>query len=132
MSWFSKPKKCANLFDAIAQANAAEVARFLSQADFTLIEGAVNDDGSKGAVTGEVNDFPVLVAFTSNDYAAQFAGANDDLLDENGDLPAFVVGGSDLLRYLPEGFGIVFNPESDNEKVIAPKLVRDVRNTEWG
>ena len=126
MSWFSKSKACSSLFDAIAKNNAAEVARFLSQEQFTLVETADDADG-KAALIGEFNDVPVLVAFTSNDHAAKFAGANRDLLDANGELPGFVVGGTDMLMYLPDDVGVVFNPESSEEAMITPKLVREVK-----
>ena len=128
MSWFGKSKQCASLFDAIAQSNAAEIARFLAQEEFTLVEEVSQEDGSKGAMIAEFDDFPVLVAFTSNDHAAEFAGGNPDLLAHDGSLPAFVVGGTDLLRYLPDGFGVVFNPESAEENVIPPDLVRQVKS----
>jgi hypothetical protein len=42
-------------------------------------------------------------------------------------MPAFVVGGTDLLRYPPEGFGVVFNPESAEENLIPPALVEQVK-----
>jgi hypothetical protein len=133
MSWFSKSKQCSSLFEAIAQNNAAEVARFLSQAEFTLIEttddgGGGGGGGGKGAMVAEFDDVPVLVAFTSNDHAAKFAGANRDLLDASGELPAFVVGGNALLMYLPDGVGAVFNPESAQEQMMTPKLVRAVKS----
>jgi hypothetical protein len=129
MAWFgkSKPSSAGNLFGAIDRGTAAEIAGALAQQDFTLIEMTNDEDGSKGAFTGEFEDYPVLVAFTSQDHAADFAGANEDLLDANGEMPAFVVRGKDLLRYLPDGMGVVFNPESAEEKVIPPQLVGQIK-----
>src|SRR5688500_1441567 len=104
---------CAALFDALAQGNAAEVARLLAEQEVTLIETPSDAAGAKGAFIAEFNDYPVLVAFTSTDHAATFAAANPDLLGEDGGLPAFVVSGSVLLRYLPEGIGVVLNPQTN-------------------
>ena len=69
----------------------------------------------------------MLVAFTANDHATNFARENEGLLDANGELAALVVGGTDLLMYLPEGVGVVFNPDSAQESIMPPRLVAEVK-----
>src|SRR5687767_7133708 len=121
MAWFKGPNKgAANLFDAIAQGDAGEIARFVKQQDFTLIEVASDESGGKGAFTAEFDGYPVMVAFTSDKHAGDFAANNPDLLSDDGTLPAFVVSGTNLLAYLPPGMGVVLNPESDDEAAVPP------------
>jgi hypothetical protein len=74
----------------------------------------------------EVDDFPVLVAFTSEDHAGEFAGAMSDLFDGDEDVPAFVVDGRNLLAHLPEEHGVLINPESDDCHILPPDLVAQV------
>jgi hypothetical protein len=129
MAWFKSRKPGVELIRAIARGNVGEIAPLLRQQDFTLIEAAdAAGGGGKAAMTAEFDDYPVLVAFTTGAHAAAFAGANRDLLDPDGTMPAFVVSGTNLLAYLPDGFGVVLNPESNDEAAIPPQMIGQIKN----
>lgn len=132
MSSFDRPKPAADLFEAIAGGDAAEIGRFLRGQEFTLIEAASHEDGGKSPLVGDINDVPVLVAFTSSQHAAQYASKYPDTLDEQGLLPAFVVGGENLLEFLPQGFGVIFNPEAAEAETgaIDPDLVALIKESQ--
>ena len=122
-----QPQSQGTLFDAIEQGDAARVAKMMVPQSFTLLE--VADDTSEdeyAALTAEVDDYPVRVAFTSDDYAGEFAGAMPDLFEGEEDIPGFVVEGSNLLAHLPEGFGVLLNPETENCHILPPELVDEV------
>ena len=122
----ARPNSSDPVVQAVARGKATEIARFIRKQDFTLIETPAISSGA--ALMGEVNDFPVMVAFTSRDHAMGFAGAMPDLLDADGSMPIFDVAGKDLLTYLPEGCGVLLNPESEDSAVIPPSLVDRIKS----
>lgn len=114
----------ASLFDAIETGNAGRVAELIAPLHFTLFdvtEQSTEDESA--ALTAEMDDFPVLVAFTSEAHAGDFAGAMPELFDEGDDIPAFVMDGGTMLAHMPEGFGVLINPETDDCYVMPPDLV---------
>jgi hypothetical protein len=116
------------LIDAAVADDAGEVARLLNQVDFTMAEDCDESDGDdKAALVVEVDDFPAMVAFTSDEHAQTFADTDPDLLDADGTMPAFVVSGTDLIANLPEDFGLLLNPESDECAVLTPDLMNRIR-----
>jgi hypothetical protein len=50
-----------------------------------------------------------------------------DLFASDESVDGVVVDGEALLEYLPDGFGILMDPESDSAIVIEPGLLRDVK-----
>ena len=117
----------ASLFAAIEADDVARIAASFLTQSFTLFdvteETAEASDDETAALTAEVEDFPVLVAFTSESHASDFAGAMPDLFETDADVPAFIMHGGNLLAHLPEGFGILLNPESDDCYVLPPDMV---------
>ncbi len=117
-----------SLVQAVARGDASEIAGFIDKQNFTVIEvSEASDGGGKAALTAEVDDFQVLVAFTSKDHAGRFAGATPELLDVDGSMSAFDVTGSALLTYLPEDCGVLLNPESDDCVVLPPSLIEQIK-----
>jgi hypothetical protein len=117
-----------HLAQAVERGDAGEVARWIAQRDFTLVETPEDSDGEgKAALIADVDDCPMLVAFTSESQAALFARAMPELLDADGKLPAFVVYGQSFLANLPEGCGVLLDPETDDCVVIPPDLIDAVR-----
>ncbi|HXG12844.1 MAG TPA: SseB family protein [Gemmataceae bacterium] len=110
---------------AVASGKVDEIACRIRELDFTLIE--TPEVASGAALMAETDDFPVMVAFTSMNHAKQFASAVPGMLDADGSMPAFVVAGKDLLTYLPEGCGVLLNPESEDSTVLSPELVEEIR-----
>lgn len=125
MSESSSPEpSAASLFAAIEASDAARIADVIVSQFFTLFD--VTDDSTEdefGALTAEMEDVPVLVAFTSEGHAADFAGAMPDLFEADGAVPGFIVDGGTLLTHLPEEFGVLLNPETDDCYFLPPDLV---------
>jgi len=124
--------KPGNLHEAIAQGNPAEIARAMKNHDFTLIEDWDEDEemeeGDRGAMIVEVNDFPALLAFTSEECAGNFVATTPELLGDDGSVPGFVVTGDNLFGYLPDGYGVILNPETEEEcEVLPPDLAARIK-----
>ena len=120
-----QPQSASELFHAIESGDASRVAKTIAPQFFTLLEvsdGAADED-EYSALMAEVDDFPVLVAFTSEDHAGDFAGAMVDLFAGDEDVPAFIVDGRNLLAHLPAEHGVLLNPESDDCHILPPDLV---------
>ena len=96
--------------------------------EFVLLSVSDDDDGDDvGALTAQVGDFDVLVAFTSKEAAGVFVDAMSELFgDEEGVDGIFVEGGV-LLQHLPGGHGLLIDPESENASLIDPALAADLR-----
>lgn len=116
------------LIESAIAGDAAAIAAWIRRLDFTVAEAPEDAEGDdRAALVVEVNDFPAIVAFTSDDCARIYAESDPELLDADGSMPAFVVAGTDLLQHLPEEFGLLLNPESDQCAVLTPDLVEQVR-----
>ncbi len=112
---------------AIADRDAVRIRNLLLKLDFVLIniddeEETDSDEESMGALTAEIEDCDVLVAFTSEENAGEFVGAMGDLFTEDDEVQGFVVDGETLFEFLPEGFGLLLNPETDYKQMIDPDL----------
>jgi hypothetical protein len=116
--------------DAIERRSAGEIARCMLAQDFTLIEDyeeGMSDD-EYGAMILEVDGYPALLAFTSEKCAGDFVATTPDLLGPDGTVPGFVVEGHSLFEYLPDGYGLILNPETEEEcHVLPPDLAADVK-----
>lgn len=123
----SDQPSAASLFAAIEADDVARIAALFPTQSFTLFdvteETEEASDDETAALTAEVEDFPVVVAFTSETHAGEFAGAMPDLFETDADVPAFIMDGGNLLAHLPEGFGVLLNPETDDCYVLPPDLV---------
>jgi hypothetical protein len=122
----------ADLHEAIASGNPSAIAQSMKRLDFTLIEEWDDDvemeDGAKGAMILEVDGYPALLAFTSQQCAGDFVAAMPDLVGDDGTAPGFVVGGDSLFEYLPDGYGLILNPETEKEcEVLSPDLAAQIK-----
>ncbi|TWU56434.1 hypothetical protein Poly51_23440 [Rubripirellula tenax] len=121
-------------YPALTESRDAEAIRKLILAgEFVLIsveeEDEGNDDGeegSYGALTAEIDGFEALVVFTSEKIAGEFVNQQADLFGEGEEVEGIVVEGDALLEYLPEGFGMLVDPEFDDACVVDPALVIEV------
>lgn len=127
MFGFKKRRSDGGLCEAVTQGDPVTIAQLIYKQDFTLIEESSSGPGGKSPLTVDVDGAPALVAFTSGDNAGRFAGRVPELLGADGTLPAFVVGGADFLKHLPDGFGVLLNPESNECVVIPPALADRVK-----
>ena len=85
-----------------------------------------DDDDAMGAITAEVEDFDVLVAFTSEPLAGEFVDAMGDMFGDQDQVQGFIVDGEALLDYLPEDYGLLLNPETEYVALIEPDLAQQV------
>jgi hypothetical protein len=113
---------------AIEQRDATALKAVLLASEFVLIS-IIDDSGDEeeaGAMTAEIDDFEALVAFSTETRAGEFVGSMDELFEENEDIEGVVVEGAGMLEYLPEGYGILLDPESEDECVIEPSLAAEI------
>jgi type III secretion system (T3SS) SseB-like protein len=113
---------------AAAEDDPVAMAKWLFARDFTLIdEGHESQDGSTAALVLEIDDHPVVVAFTSLKFANRFASEQPELFDDPQNIKGFVVTGQNLILNLPSGGGVLINPATDEEKNLSPELVEQIR-----
>lgn len=111
------------LSEAITSRDAAAVVRLIRARDFMLVKNeAESDSEGTAAMTAEVDDEPMLVAFSGEKQATEFADSMVDEMGEEG-FNAFLVSGESLLEYLPQGFGILLDPETDQCCIIDVELL---------
>lgn len=117
-----------SLHERCLHADPAELRAFLYQREFTLIDSHLSPpEQGTAPYMHRVNDFDMVVAFTSNEHAGTFAGAVSDVFGEEG-IDGFVVSGEDLIKFLPEGCGVLFNPETDEIAVLEPFRVEQIKS----
>ncbi len=122
-------------FPALTEArNAEEIRKLILAGEFVLISVVdetedgeeVDDEDSYGALTAEIDGFEALVVFTSEKIAGEFVNDQDDLFGDGEEVEGIVVEGDALLEYLPEGFGMLIDPEFEDACVIDPALATQV------
>ena len=117
------------LLTAINDRDAASVRKHVRQSEFILVDVSdeeSEDDSDVGALTASIDDFDVLVVFTSEEAAGQFVEAMPEMFEDQDDITGHVVEGEALLEYLPDNFGLLVNPESDEAQVVDPVFVKEV------
>ncbi|TWU35955.1 SseB family protein [Novipirellula artificiosorum] len=113
---------------AINDRDASTIRSLLLQLQFVLIniEDDEDDDESMGALTAEIEGEEVLVAFTSEENAGIFVEEMGDMFTDEDEVQGFVVDGETLLEYLPEDFGLLLNPETEQRNIIDTELVNEI------
>lgn len=117
---------------AITERDASRLSSLINSSEFIVISIAESDqqDEAVGALTAEVGDFEVLVAFTTEEHAGEFVRAQGELFDDGEDVDGVVVEGSALLDHLPQGFGLLVDPETDVAALIEPSLAEEIKSIE--
>ena len=116
---------------AINERNASQVRSLVLAREFVMISisGENDDEDNVGALTAEMGDFDVLVVFTSEQNAGVFVREMGELFENEEEVDGVVVEGNAMLEYLPEGFGILLNPEIESACVIEPALAAEILET---
>ena len=114
----------ADLATAIEARDGNRLRELVLAGEFILINVQSEDDEEEGvgALTADLNDQPVLVAFTSEAHAGTFVGAMGELFEESDEVQGFLVEGDALLEYLPDEYGLLLNPETDDPQLIDAAL----------
>ena len=129
LDWAASPESVSILFDAIDHRDIKTLSQLIVDIHFMLInvgEADEEDEEALGAVTGQVDDREVLIAFTSEEFATEFVDEMGEMFDEGKKINGFVVDGVSLLNYLPEEFGILLNPETEGAALIDSELAEDL------
>lgn len=116
-------------FDAIADRDATAIRKAMTCAEFVLIsmsDGSEEDEEGSGALTAEIDGEDALVVFTTEALAGQFVKEQEDLFEDSEEVEGLVVEGEALLEYLPEGFGMLIDPEVEESAMIEPELAAKV------
>lgn len=124
-----------HLMAALEGGDPEEIARAMLKHDFTLIRDWDEDmsEDDFGGLILEVEGFPALVAFTSAECAGNYVATEPDLIGEDGTAPGFVVEGKSLFESLPEGYGLLINPETDEMcHVLSPDFTEQLRDLARG
>lgn len=115
--------------DAIADRDATAIRQAMTGAEFVLIsmsDGSEEDEEGSGALTAEIDGEDALVVFTTEALAGQFVKEQEDLFEDSEEVEGLVVEGEALLEYLPEGFGMLIDPEVEESAMIEPELAAKV------
>lgn len=111
----------------IAESDPDAIARAFLEHQLTLVEMPDDSDDGQAALTAEVDGFHVIIAFSSQERAQQFAEAMPDLVDSHDTLSAFVVPGCEFLENLPDELGILLNAECEDTALLPPDLVQEIK-----
>jgi len=124
-------EKNPQLFDAISDRDATKIRQLILEMEFVLININHNleDEDDVSTLTADVEDFDVIVAFTSEKLAGEFVESMDEIFDEAESVDGVVVTGDALLDYLPEELGLMVNPDDEAKGIIDPKLLSEVLTT---
>lgn len=119
-----------DLLTAISQRDAAAVRQHALPQEFIMIDltGDDEDEEEVGALTAEIDNFEALVIFTTEDAAHHFVEARPELFEDCDDVTGHVVQGESLLEFLPESFGLLVNPESDDTQVVDPPFLKEINS----
>ena len=127
--------KSGHLMAALEGGDPEEIARAMLKQEFTLIREWDEDmsEDEFGGMILEVEGFPALVAFTSAECAGNYVATEPDLIGEDETVPGFVVEGASIFENLPEGCGLILNPETDDQcHVLSPDFAEQLRDIARG
>ena len=115
------------LIAAINERDASQVRSLILGREFVMINiSGDDDDDNVGALTAELGDFEVLVVFTSEQNAGVFVQEMGELFENEEEVDGVFVEGNAVLESLPEGFGVLLNPETESAIVIDPTLTAEI------
>ena len=128
MFGFGRKKTDTDLISAMCDADAAAVAKLIPAQDFVMISDSDAPAGGPSPLMLEVDGYPAVAAFTSQENAAAFGQEVPDAAGPDGSLSVFVVEGGNFVKFLPDGVGAVINPAGERvAAVMAPDVVEEVR-----
>ena len=119
-----------SIHDAVTERDPRQFLDLMVGGEFVLLSttrGEEDEQQNMGAITAEIGDIEVLVVFSTEQSAGHFVHESGDLFEEDEEVDGIVVEGDALLDYLPEGFGILLDPESDEAIVVEPSFIAAVR-----
>jgi hypothetical protein len=119
-----RPYPAGSLAAAVDERDIKRLTEFFRKGEFFMIElGEESDDDGRAMLTAEVDEFEALVAFTTLENTEHFTSEMTELFDESEDVSGLTVDGTGLLAHIPEGFGLLIDPETDTSCILTPKLL---------
>lgn len=121
------------LHSAVSAGDLDKLRETILKREFVLLSTSKNEDDEDenvGALTAEIDQFEVLVAFTSESNAEVFVREMGDLFSEDESVDGVVVEGQAMLDYLPEGYGLLIDPELDQTSVMDPQMTSAIMTNE--
>ena len=121
------------LHSAVSAGDLDKLRETILKREFVLLSTSKNEDDEDenvGALTAEIGQFEVLVAFTSESNAEVFVREMSDLFSEDESVDGVVVEGQAMLDYLPEGYGLLIDPELDQTSVMDPQMTSAIMTNE--
>ncbi|NNE00176.1 MAG: hypothetical protein HKN47_22885 [Pirellulaceae bacterium] len=127
------PDTSADLLDSIIAGDTDKTRSLFLDAEFIMIKVSEpdeqDDEEHVGALTANVDDMDVLIVFTNEEHAGNFVQTMGELFDESDEIEGFFVDGGAVLEYLPDGFGLLINPESDDSAVMQNAMLDELRTS---
>lgn len=120
----------AKFHDAVSERDPIQLRSLIVTNEFVLLSTTKSEEDENenvGALTAEIGEIEVLVVFSSEEAAGHFVDQSGDLFEEDEEVDGIVVEGAALLDYLPDGFGILLDAESDEAIVVEPSLMHQVK-----
>lgn len=111
--------------EAVSAGDLPKLRETLLTGEFVLLSTSKSEDNEEenvGALTAEIDEFEVLVAFTSEANAESFVREMGELFSEDESVDGVVVEGQAMLDYLPDGYGLLIDPELESTSVLDPKM----------
>lgn len=123
----------ATFHQAVSAGDLDQVREAMFSGEFVLLSTSKSEDEEDqnvGALTAEIDEYEVLVAFTSEDNAKLFVQEMGELFAEDESVDGVVVEGKAMLDYLPDGYGLLVDPELENTSVLDPTMIAAINATE--
>lgn len=121
----SKP----NVHEAITDGDVQDIHSKILASEFILLSTSKADENEEenvGALTAELEDVEVLIAFTSEENAKAFVDGMDDLFSEDESVDGILVDGAAMLEYMPDGYGLLLDPELEPCSLMKPDVTASV------
>ena len=118
-----------NVHEAITNGDVPDIHSTILASEFILLstsKAGENEEENVGALTAELEDVEVLIAFTSEDNAKAFVDEMDDLFAEDESVDGILVDGSAMLEYMPDGYGLLLDPELEPCSLMKPDVTASV------
>lgn len=113
------------IVDALSNDDQQEIARLIPEHTFFLIDIG-SDEDEANALALEVDDYQALAVFLSQTHVQIFVDQGE-LFEEGEDVNCFCWTGREIFEIIPEGLGILYNPDSDDCFVMDPEVVASFR-----
>lgn len=116
---------------AITEGDGAKIHSILVASNFILLSASmVGEDHAEdvGALTAEMGNMQVLVAFTDELTAKAFVDKMADFFEEDELVEGIAVEGAAMLDCIPEGHGILLDAELETNILIPPDLASKVKS----